>query len=320
GVKKPYNPILGEFFRSRYAFDDDTSAFFVAEQVSHHPPITAMFYHSPEHHIAIEGDLRPKSRFFGNSVGMLLEGYAKVHFGQWNENYQVTYPNMYARGILFGKMVLELGETSTVTCVESDLAFDVEFKTKGLIWGTYNQIAGKIRRISTKEVLYEISGNWQTQIFILDVREKRRLGNLEPTVLFDSAKEHVVPQLVACAAEQEPNESRNLWKYVTKAIVENNLDNATTYKSAIEEQQREDAKRRDAAKERFVPRFFQLETDGNYHPKLKTISEDPVKAKEDIVNWVFTRPDGLLQNFDKAEDDPIVLAAGLAATKSLPRH
>ncbi|KAJ2252666.1 Oxysterol-binding protein OBPa [Coemansia sp. RSA 455] len=320
GVKKPYNPILGEFFRSRYAFDDDTSAFFVAEQVSHHPPITAMFYHSPEHHIAIEGDLRPKSRFFGNSVGMLLEGYAKVHFGQWNENYQVTYPNMYARGILFGKMVLELGETSTVTCVESDLAFDVEFKTKGLIWGTYNQIAGKIRRISTKEVLYEISGNWQTQIFILDVREKRRLGNLEPTVLFDSAKEHVVPQLVACAAEQEPNESRNLWKYVTKAIVENNLDNATTYKSAIEEQQREDAKRRDAAKERFVPRFFQLETDGNYHPKLKNISEDPVKAKEDIVNWVFTRPDGQLQNFDKAEDDSIVLAAGLAATKSLPRH
>ncbi|KAJ2827991.1 Oxysterol-binding protein OBPa, partial [Coemansia furcata] len=168
GVKKPYNPILGEFFRSRYAFDDDTSAFFVAEQVSHHPPITAMFYHSPEHHIAIEGDLRPKSRFFGNSVGMLLEGYAKVHFGKWDENYHVTYPNMYARGILFGKMVLELGETSTVTCQESDLAFDVEFKTKGMLWGTYNQIAGKIRRISTREVLYEISGNWQTQIFILD--------------------------------------------------------------------------------------------------------------------------------------------------------
>ncbi|KAJ2897998.1 Oxysterol-binding protein OBPa, partial [Coemansia aciculifera] len=127
-----------------------------------------MFYRSPEHHIAIEGDLRPKSRFFGNSVGMLLEGYAKVNFAKNNENYLVTYPNMYARGILFGKMVLELGETSTVTCEESDLAFDVEFKTKGIIWGSYNQIAGKIRRISTREVLYEISGNWQTQIYILD--------------------------------------------------------------------------------------------------------------------------------------------------------
>ncbi|KAJ2629094.1 Oxysterol-binding protein OBPa [Coemansia sp. RSA 1694] len=279
-----------------------------------------MFYHSPEHHIAIEGDLRPKSRFFGNSVGMLLEGYAKVSFAKWSESYQVTYPNMYARGILFGKMVLELGETSTVTCKESDLAFDVEFKTKGIIWGTYNQIAGKIRRISTKEVLYEISGNWQTQIFILDVREKKRTGLAEPTILFDSAKEHVVPQLVACAAEQEPNESRNLWKHVTKAIVESNLDNATTYKSAIEEEQREDAKLRDAAKRRFVPRFFQLEIDGNYHPKLKDIPDDPALAKEAIINWVFTKPDGQLQDFDRAEDDPVVLAASLAATKSIPRR
>ncbi|KAJ1944042.1 Oxysterol-binding protein OBPa, partial [Kickxella alabastrina] len=84
GVKKPYNPILGEFFRSQCTFRDSTSAYFVSEQVSHHPPITAMFYHSPEHHISIEGDLRPKSRFFGNSVGMLLEGYAKVHFNKRN--------------------------------------------------------------------------------------------------------------------------------------------------------------------------------------------------------------------------------------------
>ncbi|KAJ2324461.1 Oxysterol-binding protein OBPa, partial [Coemansia sp. RSA 2681] len=209
--------------------------------------------------------------------------------------------------------------TSTVTCKESDLAFDVEFKTKGIIWGTYNQIAGKIRRISTKEVLYEISGNWQTQIFILDVREKKRTGLAEPTILFDSAKEHVVPQLVACAAEQEPNESRNLWKHVTKAIVESNLDNATTYKSAIEEEQREDAKLRDAAKGRFVPRFFQLEIDGNYHPKLKDIPDDPALAKEAIINWVFTKPDGQLQDFDRAEDDPVVLAASLAA-KSIPRR
>ncbi|KAJ2247034.1 Oxysterol-binding protein OBPa, partial [Coemansia sp. RSA 475] len=94
GVKKPYNPILGEFFRSQYEFDDASGAYFVAEQVSHHPPITAMFYHSPEHRIAIEGDLRPLSRFQGNSVGMLLGGYAKIHFlDRPGEIYEVTYPN-----------------------------------------------------------------------------------------------------------------------------------------------------------------------------------------------------------------------------------
>ncbi|KAJ1894131.1 Oxysterol-binding protein OBPa [Kickxella alabastrina] len=314
GVKKPYNPILGEFFRSQCTFRDSTSAYFVSEQVSHHPPITAMFYHSPEHHISIEGDLRPKSRFFGNSVGMLLEGYAKVHFNKRNnEEYLVTYPNMYARGILFGKMVLELGETSTVTCEKSDLMFEVEFKTKGLIWGTYNQIAGKIKRISTKEVLYDISGNWQTTIYITDRRQRT-----EPTVLFDSTKDNVVPQTVACVAEQEPNESRNLWKFVTKAIVENDLDAATAQKSVIEERQREEAKRREAAKERFIPRFFQLETDGFYHPKLmlKDIPDDPAQATEVITKWIFTKAgvqetegkEKEMQDFTKPEEDSVVLA------------
>ncbi|KAJ2761013.1 Oxysterol-binding protein OBPa [Coemansia sp. BCRC 34490] len=308
GVKKPYNPVLGEFFRSRYEFDDSSSAFFVAEQVSHHPPITAIFYHSPEHHIAIEGDLRPKSRFYGNSVGMLLEGYAKIHFNKRdNEEYVITYPNMYARGILFGKMVLELGETSTVTCEKSDLMFEVEFKTKGLIWGSYNQIAGKIKRISTKEVLFDITGNWQTTMYI----QGRGEYASDPIVLFDSSKENVVPQIVACVGEQEHNESRNLWKNVTKAIVESDLDSATLHKTAIEEKQRDDAKHREAKKKRFIPRFFQLEIDGYYHPKLRldSIPDDPALAKDEITKWIFTKPDDSIQDFAVPEDDAVVLAA-----------
>lgn len=39
-------------------------------------------------------------------------------------------PNMYARGILFGKMVLELGDSSVVTNEKNNLSCDVQFKTK----------------------------------------------------------------------------------------------------------------------------------------------------------------------------------------------
>jgi hypothetical protein len=31
GVKKPYNPILGEFLRSRYEYRDGSKGFYVAE-------------------------------------------------------------------------------------------------------------------------------------------------------------------------------------------------------------------------------------------------------------------------------------------------
>jgi hypothetical protein len=39
-------------------------------------------------------------------------------------------PNMYARGILFGKMVLELGDTCTAKNDVNGLSCDLEFKTK----------------------------------------------------------------------------------------------------------------------------------------------------------------------------------------------
>lgn len=44
--------------------------------------------------------------------------------------YVVTMPNMYARGILFGKMVIELGDTCVVKNERHGLVCDLEFKTK----------------------------------------------------------------------------------------------------------------------------------------------------------------------------------------------
>ena len=39
-------------------------------------------------------------------------------------------PNTYARGILFGKMILELGDVSSIRNEELDYRCDVDFRTK----------------------------------------------------------------------------------------------------------------------------------------------------------------------------------------------
>jgi hypothetical protein len=46
------------------------------------------------------------------------------------EKYTLSMPNFYARGILFGKMYVELGDTVTIRCEETDLTCEIEFKTK----------------------------------------------------------------------------------------------------------------------------------------------------------------------------------------------
>ena len=76
----------------------------------------------------------------------------------------LTQPNMYARGILFGKMKYELGDHSFVRCPENGLLADIEFKTKGYFGGTYNAIGGVIKNEKTGETMYELSGMWSGEM------------------------------------------------------------------------------------------------------------------------------------------------------------
>ncbi|KAI8607397.1 hypothetical protein BC830DRAFT_1073022, partial [Chytriomyces sp. MP71] len=132
GVKKPYNPVLGEFFRCTWTLPDKTTSYYVCEQVSHHPPMSAYVYVNPHHGIYITGDLRPKSRFLGNSAATLMQGSFRVRLAQVEEEYEITFPNVYARGILFGTMYMELGDVATIECAQTDLSLSIEFKTRGV--------------------------------------------------------------------------------------------------------------------------------------------------------------------------------------------
>lgn len=179
GVKKPLNPILGEYYTCYWDLDSKHKAFYIAEQTSHHPPKSSYFYMAPEHHIRIDGTLKPQSRFLGNSAASMMNSSIVVlrllNRGETagkpggGEKYLLTQPNMYVRGILFGKMKYELGDHSYVKCPELDLTCDVEFKVKGFFTGAYNAIAGTIKRESTGEILYELSGSWNGEMYIKNV-------------------------------------------------------------------------------------------------------------------------------------------------------
>lgn len=100
-VKKPYNPILGEQFKCKYNYNfngQKSDAIFVAEQVSHHPPISAYYYSNPENNIIMKGNISPKSRFLGTCVVNFMDGENYIVLN--NETYTITMPNMYVKGIL----------------------------------------------------------------------------------------------------------------------------------------------------------------------------------------------------------------------------
>ncbi|POR32087.1 Oxysterol-binding protein-like protein OBPa [Tolypocladium paradoxum] len=254
GVKKPLNPILGEIFTCYWDLDGQKRAYYISEQTSHHPPKSSYFYMAPEHHIRIDGTLKPRSRFLGNSAASLMEGIAFLSFlnrgkdPDKGEQYVITQPNMYARGILFGKMKYELGDHSFVRCPELDLTADVDFKTKGWVGGTYNVIGGVIKRESTGEVLYELSGLWSDEMFIKDT------GHRE--MFFNATKSKPSSPRVRPINEQDERESQRLWEKTAKAVKERNHEVATDEKTKIEDRQREEAASRAQDDVEWRPRLF----------------------------------------------------------------
>lgn len=282
GVKKPYNPVLGEFFRCRYDYPDGSEGFYIAEQVSHHPPISAFFYISPANRVSIIGELKPKSRFLGNSVSTTMEGENRIRLLGLPEDgdYVITMPNMYARGILFGKMVFELGDTCTAKNERRGYACDLEFKTKGFFSGTYNAISGRIRHNSTD--IGEISGKWS---HVMDLKSTKT--NVK-RVLFDATKggQNVSPKWLLPEEEQEPNESRKLWQHLTAAIIRKDMEAATSAKLAVEDAQREQRRRMMETGNHHATRFFTLQ-DGHWVPKLQ-VPDEPEVAVRSVKEWIFS--------------------------------
>ncbi|KAI0693647.1 Oxysterol-binding protein [Cytidiella melzeri] len=286
GVKKPYNPVLGEFFRCRYDYPDGSKGFYIAEQVSHHPPVSAFYYISPANKLCILGELRPKSKFLGNSVSTTMEGENRVLLmGRPDDGeYVISMPNMYARGILWGKMVLELGDTCTARNERLGLSAEMQFKTKGYFSGVYNAISGKVRKTTSNTDLGDISGKWSSVMEYRPTKGGQR-------VLFDVNKDgsKIAPKFVQPEEEQEPNESRRMWSKLTQAILAKDMDAATEAKTAVEESQRESRRHREESGEVYVSRFFSQNKDGRWIPNF-VVPSDPVTAEQAVQEWIWAAP------------------------------
>lgn len=103
--KKPLNPILGELFFGH--FDSPTSGRLdlVAEQVSHHPPVTAFRLKNKEKNVVLNGHFAQKTSFSGKSIMVKQVGHAIINIitpqGQ-EESYLITLPKLRIDGLFFG--------------------------------------------------------------------------------------------------------------------------------------------------------------------------------------------------------------------------
>lgn len=293
GLKKPYNPILGETFRCCWLHSQTNSCtFYIAEQVSHHPPISAFYICNRKDGFSISGSILAKSKFYGNSLSAILDGKARLLFLSRDEEYVITMPYAHCKGILYGTMTLELGGKVTIECEKTKCLAELEFKLKPFLGGScsVNQISGKI--FVGEEVLATVDGHWDSEVFIHEKRSGQQeiLWNPSPEIRSSRLKRQVV-QL----DQQGEFESERLWQHVTSAIMDRDQVRATQEKFVLEEAQRREARER--GDKPWIPRLFHQDpvtSEWTY----KHMDTRPWNPERCVVQF---EEDGVIQTQEKSQ-------------------
>ncbi|XP_039559825.1 oxysterol-binding protein-related protein 8 isoform X3 [Passer montanus] len=265
GLKKPYNPILGEFFRCMWIHPRTNSkTFYIAEQVSHHPPISAFYVSNRKDGFCLSGSILAKSKFYGNSLSAILDGEGRLTFLNRGEDYVMTMPYAHCKGILYGTMTLELGGVVNITCEKTGYSATIEFKLKPFLGNndSVNQISGKIKL--GKEVLAFLEGHWDSEVII----SEKKTGVSETFWNPSEMKQHRLHRYTVKLEEQDDFESEKLWQQVTKAINNKDQIKATEEKYILEEAQRKSAKERKLRDEEWTCKLFDQDSvTGEWHYK-----------------------------------------------------
>nr|NP_650878.4 Oxysterol-binding protein-related protein 8, isoform H [Drosophila melanogaster]AAG22160.3 Oxysterol-binding protein-related protein 8, isoform H [Drosophila melanogaster] len=280
GLKKPYNPILGERFRCYWQHPSGSRTFYIAEQVSHHPPVSAFYVTNREDGFSITCSILAKSKFYGNSTSAVLEGAATMTLLPRGECYTATTPYAHCKGILMGTLSMELGGKINIECENTGYRTELEFKLKPFLGGAdaTNVVVGKIKL--GKETLATINGHWDKECRVKDSKTG------EETVLFKVDAETRSKRLTRYMVPldlQEANESQRLWQRVSEAIANEDQVAATEEKTVLEERQRADAKERLSSDSVHMPDLFELDSYGQWLYKYADLR--PWDSRNDVRQY-----------------------------------
>uniref|UniRef100_A0AAY5KRI2 Oxysterol-binding protein n=1 Tax=Esox lucius TaxID=8010 RepID=A0AAY5KRI2_ESOLU len=287
-AKKPYNPIIGETFHCSWRVprsgsrehardapshpsppqgsphaeeaDGDYRLRFVAEQVSHHPPVSGFYAECPERRMCVNTHVWTKSKFMGMSIGVSMAGEGCLYLLEHDEEYTFTLPCAYARSILTVPWV-ELGGKVNVNCTKSGYSAVITFQTKPFYGGKLHKVTAEVKNNATNAVVCRVQGEWNGALeFSYQNGDTRVVDVTELPV----TKKRVRPN-----DKQGPTESRRLWQHVTESLRQKDIEKATEHKRILEERQRTEERHRAETETPWRTRYFKSEGEGwMYHKPL----------------------------------------------------
>ncbi|XP_024024213.1 oxysterol-binding protein-related protein 4C isoform X2 [Morus notabilis] len=240
----PYNSILGETHHvSRGSLN------VLLEQISHHPPVTALYATDEKDNLEVLCCLHPTPKFY---VEVVMHGKRKLKLLNHGETYTLSSPKIWVK--FLPVPAIEWIGTCGIRCPETGLEAELTYGGKSFLGlrGNARSIKGKIFDSSSLKPLYEIGGHWDRTITLKD------LDSGETRVIYN-AKEVLCGLKTPIVKDPKgvlPSEAAVVWGEVSQGILSGEWGKATEAKKTVEERQRELLRERKSRGETWIPKHF----------------------------------------------------------------
>ncbi|XP_075732806.1 oxysterol-binding protein-related protein 6 isoform X3 [Rhipicephalus microplus] len=252
---KPFNPLLGETYE---CIREDKGFRFIAEQVNHHPPVSACYAESKNY--KFWQDVRIKTKFWGKSMEILPVGSVHLELLSSGSHYQWNKVTTCVHNIFSGQRWVDQYGEMTIRDLSHDVTCKLTF-VKASYWSDKrHEVFGTVVN-KQGDVICNLSGQW-TEAIYCGVAPAAKCIWRPGTMPEDYELYYGFTRFAIELNELDPQMARLLpptdsrFRPDQRLLEEGNIAAAEAVKSQLEQNQRERRKQREEHGIEYQPMWF----------------------------------------------------------------
>ncbi|KAL6204562.1 hypothetical protein ACLB2K_021829 [Fragaria x ananassa] len=259
---KPFNPILGE----TYEMVNHGGITFVAEQVSHHPPMSAA--HGENEHFTYDVTSKLKTKFLGNSLDVYPVGRTRVTLKRDGVVLDLVPPPTKVNNLIFGRTWVDSPGDMIMTNLTTGDKAVLYFQPCGWFGAGRYEVDGYVYN-AAEEPKMLMTGKWNESMNYqpcdmegeplpgTELKEVWHLADIPENDKFQYTYfAHKINSFDSAPKKFLASDSR--LRPDRYALENGDLSKSGAEKSRLEERQRAEKREREAKEQKFTPRWFEL--------------------------------------------------------------
>lgn len=291
---KPFNPLLGETYEWQ-----DENLLFIAEQVSHHPPVSCFCAKgsnmaSGKPQFIINGEFELRSKFWGKTLSVFPTGRCELYLPEFNEKYVWNKSYISIHNIIIGTLWLDFHGEILIRNLSSGASANINIPKCGWSLDKRGKVEGSVQDSSGK-VSHQIVGNYRKTIVAKNIQSGIEADDLEVFCCNpppeDMEEQYNMTTFAIGLNDFQRTQPGALprtdarFRPDVRALDDGEFDVATSEKLRLEEKQRQARRTRKDTGTKYSPKWFKLRNE-NDKDLVKVIGQPGPSAWEfNDVYW-----------------------------------